>query len=82
MYVSMKGWLTTDRTVKQSECVLKSMCLLLFEYRTFNTMSITSSDSEDENIDLLRQAVDTNFISDGMFKAGNLYQFVLLKIDH
>lgn len=36
----------------------------------FVKMSSSSSDSEDENIALLRQAVDTNFISDGMFSAG------------
>ncbi|XP_031621824.1 uncharacterized protein LOC116339883 [Contarinia nasturtii] len=30
-------------------------------------MSSSSSDSEDENLALLRQAVDTNFISDDMF---------------
>lgn len=35
-------------------------------------MSSSSSDSEDENIALLRQAVDTDFINDGMFTSGNL----------
>ncbi|XP_055322699.1 uncharacterized protein LOC129578336 [Sitodiplosis mosellana] len=33
-------------------------------------MSSSSSDSEDENLDLLREAVDTSFISDGMFAKG------------
>lgn len=37
--------------------------------------SSSSSDSEDENIALLRQAVDTNFISDDLFSAR---EFILL----
>lgn len=33
-------------------------------------MSGSSSDSEDKNIAMLRQAVDTDFISDEMFSKG------------
>lgn len=40
------------------------------ELRDSAKMSSSSSDSEDENLDLLRAAVDTSFISDGMFSKG------------